>query len=221
MNERSQANQEMVVPQSLPDRKSQNERSAKTRQLLLDAAIKCLSEHGYGMTTTTLVAGTAGVSRGAMLHQFPSKADLMIFVVEAIFELQAEYFQEHLRATSSERQRLLAYPEAVWATTRSPSGIAVLEIFQGSRSDRALADKLRPVQARIDATAIASLSKEFNRAPSIALFQLIVGAARGLALGEVIAPGDATGGEAILLLRELIEATGWPLGRKSDLSRAE
>jgi hypothetical protein len=80
---------------------------------------------------------------------------------------------------------------------------------------------LRPVQARIDATAIASLSKEFNRAPSIALFQLIVGAARGLALGEVIAPGDATGGEAILLLRELIEATGWPLGRKSDLSRAE
>lgn len=213
MTDRSHANR---VGQSLPDRKSQGERSARTRQLLFDAAIQCLSEHGYGMTTTTLVAEVAGVSRGAMLHQFPSKADLMIFVVEAIFEEQAGYYREHLKATSGERQRLLAYPAAVWETTRRPSGIAMLEIFQGSRSDQALAAKLRPVQARIDAIAIASLSKEFRSEPSIALFQLIVGAARGLALSEVLAPADETADEAILLLRELIEAGLPPRGRKTE-----
>lgn len=171
------------------------------------------------MTTTTLVAGMAGVSRGAMLHQFPSKADLMVFVVEAIFEQQAEYYREHLKSADGERQRLLAYPAAVWETTRRPSGIAMLEIFQGSRSDHVLADKLKPVQLRIDAIAIASLNREFNCEPSIALFQLIVGAARGLALGEVLAPADSTGEAAILLLRELIEAAGLPRGGERGPSR--
>lgn len=206
MTGRSQANRPEAAPRSLPDRKSQKARSARTRQLLRDAAIQCLSQHGYGMTTTTLIAEMAGVSRGAMLHQFPSKADLMIFVVESIFEEQAEYYREQLKAANDKRQRLLAYPEAVWASTRRPSGIAMLEIFQGSRSDHALAAKLSPVQARIDAIAIASLTKEFKREPSVAMFQLIVGAARGLALGEVIAPAGETGKDAILLLRELLEA---------------
>lgn len=208
MHERSQANREKGGLRPLPDRKSQKARSAKTRQLLRDAAIECLSQHGYGMTTTTLIAEMAGVSRGAMLHQFPSKADLMIFVVESIFEEQTEYYREQLKAANDKRQRLLAYPEAVWASTRRPSGIAMLEIFQGSRSDLALAAKLRPVQARIDAIAIASLTKEFKREPSRAMFQLIVGAARGLALGEVIAPAGRTGEDAILLLRELLETAG-------------
>lgn len=220
MTDPSQTKRMEEASRSLSDRKSQGERSARTRKLLCDAAIKCLSEHGYGMTTTTLVAEMAGVSRGAMLHQFPSKADLMIFVVEAIFEEQAEYYRELLKATSTERQRLLAYPAAVWATTRRPSGIAMLEIFQGSRSDHALAAKLRPVQARIDAIAIASLTKEFKREPSVAMFQLIVGAARGLALGEVIAPAGRSGEDAILLLRELLEAAAGHRRPDEDLPGA-
>ena len=67
-------------------RRTQAERSAATRKVLLDAAVNCLFENGYGATTTLMVAEAAGVSRGAMLHQFPSKADLMAFVVEADFE---------------------------------------------------------------------------------------------------------------------------------------
>ena len=46
------------------------------RGRLLDAALECLVELGYGGTTTSVVAARAGVSRGAQLHHFPTRAAL-------------------------------------------------------------------------------------------------------------------------------------------------
>lgn len=187
-------------------RKTQAERSAATRKVLLEASIKCLFEHGYGKTTTILVAEEAGVSRGAMLHQFPSKADLMTFVVEAVFEQEVELYAELLAGYDDPRERLIAYPLAVWKLQSRPEGVAVLEIFQGSRSDPVLAEKLKPVQAKIDQAAITALKSEFPRGPSIPLMQLIIGTARGLAISHVIAPAGQSGREPIELFQELLES---------------
>ena len=187
-------------------RQTQAERSAATRQVLLDAAIKCLFEHGYGTTTTTLVAEAAGVSRGAMLHQFPSKADLMTFVVEAVFDEDIALYREMLKDVAGGRERLLAYPHAAWTLMGRPAGIAIMEIFQGSRSDPVLAEKLRAVQERIDAIAIARLEEELHRAPSIPLMQLIVAVGRGLAIGGIISPALQKSEGAVELFQKLIQA---------------
>lgn len=201
-------------PHSRPDnrtrerrsRQTQAERSAATRQGLLDAAIKCLYEHGYGTTTTILVAEAAGVSRGAMLHQFPSKADLMTFVVEAVFEEDIALYSEMLKGIDRAKDRLIAYPHAAWTLMGRPAGIAIMEIFQGSRSDPVLAAKLRDVQARIDAIAIARLEEELHRAPSIPLMQLIVAVGRGLAIGGIISPALQQAEGAVELFQKLIQA---------------
>ena len=58
------------------------ERTAAMRKRLIDAAIDCLCEHGYAATTLQSVTDVAGVSRGAILHHFPNKVDLMIAVAE-------------------------------------------------------------------------------------------------------------------------------------------
>ena len=47
------------------------------RQRLLEATVDCLVEHGWSGTSTTLVSQRAGVSRGAQLHHFPTKNDLV------------------------------------------------------------------------------------------------------------------------------------------------
>lgn len=186
-------------------RRTQAERTASTREVLLKATIKCLYEHGYGATTTTMVADEANVSRGAMLHHFPSKADLMTFVVEQVFEEAVTIYRELLADITNPRERLIAYPEAVWKVDSRPAGIAALEILQGSRSDPELAAKLRPVEAGIEASAIASLSQEFPKPPSPALLHLIVGAVRGLAITQILTPEeDVT--EAIALLQRLLQA---------------
>jgi AcrR family transcriptional regulator len=59
------------------DRRTQEERSATTRQTVLDATIACLIDHGYHGATTTAIQERAGVSRGALTHQFPSKNELL------------------------------------------------------------------------------------------------------------------------------------------------
>jgi AcrR family transcriptional regulator len=187
-------------------RRTQAERSAATRSMLLDAAIMCLFEYGYGSTTTSKVAERAGISRGAMLHQFPSKADLMTFVVEETFARDVELYRRLLVGVEAPRERLVAYPAAVWEVLNQPSGIAVLEVLQGSRSDPKLAGKLAPILERIDATASAQLLREFPRGPSRALRQLIVGAMHGLAMMNVMGVSDEAVRDAVPLLQTLLRS---------------
>ena len=66
----------------------QEERSAETRRRLLDATVACLFERGYAGTTTTEIATRAGVSRGAQLHHFPKKDELVVGALEHVFELR-------------------------------------------------------------------------------------------------------------------------------------
>ena len=189
-------------------RRTQAERSAGTRKALLDAAISALHEHGYGATTTLLVAELAGVSRGAMLHQFRTKADLMTYVVEAVFEEEIARYEERLADIADPQQRLLAYPELGWDVLSRPSGVAVLEILQGSRSDAELAEKLGPVQDRIehDALARAGVAFSADARSAVAMMRLIVWAIRGLSIAQVLAPEPGGVKDSIKLLRKLIEA---------------
>jgi len=59
----------------------QAEKSALTRQAILEAAVRCFVEHGYANTTTAMIADEASVSRGAMMHHFPSRSAVMNAVV--------------------------------------------------------------------------------------------------------------------------------------------
>lgn len=187
-------------------RLTQAERSAATRKLLLDAAVKCLFEHGYGQTTTILIAEMAGISRGALLHQFPSKADLMVYVVEAVFEEDAAMYRELLRNVTDPDERMVAYAMAAWKVQSRPPGVAVLEIMQGCRSDHVLAEKLKPVEARIEENAKAILRQEMHRNVSPSLFRLMVGVIRGLSIQQVIAPEGEDVTEAVRLLQRLLRA---------------
>src|SRR3954463_12947322 len=66
-----------MATSATPQRRSQAERSATTREALLDATVACLIEDGYANTTTSRVAERAGVSRGAHLHPFPTRTALV------------------------------------------------------------------------------------------------------------------------------------------------
>ena len=52
------------------------------RARLMDATVDLLVERGFSGTSTTLVSERAGVSRGAQLHHFPTKNDLVVAAVK-------------------------------------------------------------------------------------------------------------------------------------------
>ena len=172
---------------SRPARRPQAERSAETRARLIAAAIACLHRLGYGATTVTVVAEEAGVSRGAMTHQFPAKTDLMLAVVRAVFRLDSDQYQASA-GEMSPVDWMRALPQTIWNVVSQPSGIAVMEIMLASRSDPDLAQRLRKMQTRIDTAAHAWIV-ERHRAAGLeerpdgeAVHRVFVAAVRGLAL---------------------------------------
>jgi AcrR family transcriptional regulator len=65
-------------------RRTQEERSAATRDALISAARRLWGERGYAEVGTPEIATAAGVTRGAMYHQFADKAALFSEVVEVV-----------------------------------------------------------------------------------------------------------------------------------------
>jgi AcrR family transcriptional regulator len=65
-------------------RRTQAERSATTRGALVAAARRLWAERGYAAVGTPEIAREAGVTRGAMYHQFTDKAALFAAVAEAV-----------------------------------------------------------------------------------------------------------------------------------------
>jgi AcrR family transcriptional regulator len=64
-----------------PDRLTQADRRARTRNALLLAAARGLSSHGYGNLVLSRVASEAGYTRGAIYHIFSGKEELALAVV--------------------------------------------------------------------------------------------------------------------------------------------
>ncbi|HEX2015317.1 MAG TPA: helix-turn-helix domain-containing protein [Solirubrobacteraceae bacterium] len=64
--------------------RTQEQRSAATRRALIDAARRLWAARGYAGVGTPQIAASAGVTRGAMYHQFQDKAALFLAVVEEV-----------------------------------------------------------------------------------------------------------------------------------------
>lgn len=68
--------------------------TSNTRDRILDALQDILISDGYSSVTLELVARTAEVSKGGLLYHFPSKAAMMVGLMERIRAMAEEEFQE-------------------------------------------------------------------------------------------------------------------------------
>ena|SRR5688572_4451044 len=143
-------------------RRTQAERSASTRTQLLDATLVCLEELGYGRTTTTEIARRAGVSRGAQLHHFPSKVELVTQAVEHLFERRhAEFLAAFERLPEGREVRLEAAIDLLWSMVKGPAFLAWLELAVAARTDPELAEPVGALTRRFVATVDATFRRLF------------------------------------------------------------
>lgn len=90
--------------------------AAATRRRLIEAAMQLLQRQGAANLTLDAVAKEAGVSKGGLLHHFPSKqalSEAMLLLLFAEFEERVEYFLEREPATAG--RLLRAYVRATFA----------------------------------------------------------------------------------------------------------
>lgn len=202
-----------AAPSTAPARAvrgSNAQRRNATRAKLLEATIACLYELGYHRTSTVLVTARAGVSRGSLLHQFPSKADLMVAAAEHIADLRGRAHVAGMEGVPLGPERLTRLVDILWGQMSSPSGIARLEILLGSRSDLELAAKLTPLNARLDAMhrdlvwALARALGATDRKPIDAMVQLYAAALRGLSVDALFPESRAHVSAAVELLKQVL-----------------
>jgi AcrR family transcriptional regulator len=140
--------------------RTQSERSAETQAALLDATIESLVELGYARTSTTEIARRAGVSRGAQVHHYPTKADLVVAAVERIFNQQEAQFAARFAALPVGERTLERAIDELWSIIGSRVYPAALELVVAARTDPELQVVVHAVNARLQ-RAVSDLFAEF------------------------------------------------------------
>ena len=116
------------------------------RARLMDATIDLLVEKGFAGTTTTLVSERAGVSRGAQLHHFPTKNDLVVAAVAHLTEKRAAELEAAVSRLPEGRNRTHAVVEMLGEHFSSPVFTAALELWVAARSDPTLLEAVAPLE---------------------------------------------------------------------------
>lgn len=135
-------------------RRTQQERSATTRAALLDATIETLVKEGYAATTTTAIAERAGVSRGAQLHHYPTKADLVAAAIEHLATKLLDQFSVAAEDVN-ERERIVFVIDALSSSFSAPLLPAWVELSVAARTDADLRKRLRGVTGRMRSAIVA------------------------------------------------------------------
>lgn len=189
-------------------RRTQAERTEETRAALIEAAIRVLHCSGYNAATTAAISDEAGVSRGAIIYHFGTRAQLMSEVITFVYELERRHYEE-LTQRGFDRSRPEDWPEMLWTVFSRPSGMAVIEILQASRSDPELAALVVPTQERVEDSSVALLLQLMpgDERQLRATLRLFVWAMRGLALSRVLSRNPAETEQAVRLFRHMVRQT--------------
>lgn len=157
----------------------QQTKSQLTRSTILDAAVSVIYDLGYANTTTEAVARRAGVSRGAMLHHFPNRQQLIEATVLHLNEQRLAMFarEETEVQRGAEYSRVEEGIDTLWRQLNTPNFIVFQELKMASRTDSQLSAVLLPALKEFDSRMLdatrrifpdLALSESFTRANYLA-----------------------------------------------------
>ena len=164
------------------------------RARLIDATVELLVENGFSGTSTTLVSERAGVSRGAQLHHFPTKNDLVVAAVSHLTERRGEELAASAAELPSGKQRTRAVIQMLGDHFAGPVFTAALELWVAARTDEALLEAVAPLErlvGRETHTMTVQLLGADESQPGVReLIQATLDLVRGLGLASTL--GDDT-----------------------------
>jgi AcrR family transcriptional regulator len=146
--------------------RTQRQRRDETRRALLDAAVASLIDAGFARTTTLEVQKRAGVSRGALLHHFPAKAELMAATIVHLAEMRGRELKVRATALPRGEARIDAVFDLLWQSFTGPLFYVAMELRAAARTD----DELRAALAVTERTVHDRIVAQYRQllGPTIA-----------------------------------------------------
>lgn len=169
-------------------------RRSETRARLLDATVECLIELGYAGTTTPIVCERAGLSRGALLHHYATKTELVIEAVGHLALKRAASLEGERAAVQQSADPMAAMLDLIWASFSGPLFYAALELWVAARTDHELLEPLqrfeRNVARAMGQTWRKLSAPEAKHAEFDDLVLLTLYVMRGMALQKILRDDD-------------------------------
>ncbi len=201
----------MLPGMSAPTRSRQEERSAATRQRLMEATIECLVERGWSGTTTTLVAERAGVSRGAQLHHYRTRSELVMAAVEHLAEVRVAEIRREAAGLPPGQQRTQAVLDMLARLYTGPLFVAALELWVAARTDEELRAALVPLEARFGREAhrltVELLGADESKPGVREAVQATLDLMRGLGLANLLTDDSARRGRLLRQWAKILDQT--------------
>ncbi|WP_068014607.1 TetR/AcrR family transcriptional regulator [Nocardia mexicana] len=177
---------------SKPQRRTQEQRSSEMRVRLLDATIDCLVEYGYAGTTTPRVAERAGVTRGAQVHHFGSKTDLVVAAISHLAQRRTDAAMQELGRFRAEGDPVAAVLEFLWELHQGPLFVAAMELWVAGRVDRVLAAEMAKVEPFVNNAVLTAVAQmvpdEVDRKIARDFVYTAMDALRGILVSNFIDP---------------------------------
>lgn len=175
-------------------RTTQEARTNAMRQRLLDATIESLVELGWAGTTTTEVSRRAGVSRGAQLHHFPNKYELVTAAVKHLAQKRSADLVSDAQAMGDDR-RTRDVLELLSTQFTGSVFQAALELWVAARSDETLSAQMidfeRDIGRETHVVAVRLLGINETLGRNRQLVQLTLDVMRGLGLAQSLSDDSA------------------------------
>ena len=174
---------------TLPPNKHQ-EKSLRTRALLLDAAIESLADVGYGNASISDIAARAGVTRGSQVHHFRTRTELFAQVIEYLADRQREALQRRIESWPRSATPAEVIVELTVATFSGKLGKASIELFVAISNDDTLRRRMLRVQRELTGDLIDACAQLIG--PDVArdrlesTFWLTIHMVRGSTLDEML-----------------------------------
>jgi AcrR family transcriptional regulator len=129
------------------------------RTRLLDATIECLVAYGYAGTTTPRVAERAGVTRGAQIHHFRSKEDLVVAAIEHLAQQRVQAAMREFGRVEASSDPVSTVLDFLWEAHQGPMFIATVELWVAARTDPVLAAHVERVEPVVNSTLISAIAQ--------------------------------------------------------------
>jgi AcrR family transcriptional regulator len=173
----------------MPPRRTQEQRSAETRARLLDATIECLVRYGYAGTTTARVAEMAGVTRGAQVHHFRSKNDLVIAALQHLAAKRAAAVVGRVSDLTTARDPIGTVLDLLWEIHQGSMFIATVELWVAGRTDPALGREVSKFESIVVGnliTAVGQVVPEEVNKPMLDFLYTAMDALRGILISSFV-----------------------------------
>jgi AcrR family transcriptional regulator len=145
MNQPDRVGRPATAPDAPGLRRTQEDRSREAKERLLDATIEVLMRAGYSGLTTKEVARSAGLSNGALMHHYATKAELVVAATAAVYDEAILRGQRGAKSADAIKRPVEGFIADCLSVYFEWPFVAALEAIVVARTDPELMARILPV----------------------------------------------------------------------------